>query len=226
MIFVTKMQEYITHLQSALPCSLETLIQHSSSEVKEYCRINSDRFREIKTGDKGGIGKKIEFYVFGRLPNNDRNPDTDWGDITTTHIKRCRDGYCAKERLTLTNCGNTTKPETLQHLVESELTSNKLYPKLRTGILLVLYEDEIRYILRYDIEEFGMESILEDYEKIQNCVKTNKVSQTGQKCLHIHPHGCKKSKTRALGFTNKFVTRLIAHYCKLEVRVIGNSLVF
>lgn len=219
------MQEYIKHLQSVLPCSLETLIEHTSPEVKEYCKTNADKFRDLKVQDKGGIGKKVEFYIFGRLPNNDRNPDTDWGDIKTTHIKKCRDGYCAKERLTITNCGNTTKPETLQHLL-GELKQNKLYPKIRTGILLVLYGDEIRYILRYDIEEIGIESVLEDYAKIQICVQANKVSQAGQTYLHIHPHGSKKSKTRALGFTNKFVTRLIAHYCGLELRTVGKSLIF
>jgi hypothetical protein len=219
------MQEYIKHLQSVLPCSLETLIEHTSPKVKEYCKTNADKFHDLKARDKGGIGKKVEFYIFGRLPNNDRNPDTDWGDIKTTHIKKCRDGYCAKERLTLTNCGNTEKPETLQHLL-GDLRQNKLYLKIRTGILLVLYGDEIRYILRYDIEEMGIESVLEDYAKIQNCVQANKVSQAGQKYLHIHPHGCKKSKTRALGFTNKFVTRLIAYYCGLELRTVGNSLIF
>jgi hypothetical protein len=220
------MQQYIKHLQSLLPCSLETLIQHSSPEVNEYCRINIDRFRELKVHDKGGIGKKVEFYVFGRLPNNDSRPDTDWGDIKTTHIKKCRDGYCAKERLTLTNCGNTTKPETLQHLLVSELTSSKLYPKIRNGILLILYQDEIRYIFRYDIEEIGMETILEDYSKIQNCVRLNKVSQAGQKYLHIHPHGSKQSKTRALGFTSKFVTTLIGYYCNVTLRRVGRSLIF
>ena len=219
------MQRYITHLQSALPCSLEMLIAYASPEVKEYCKVNADKFRELKIADKGGIGKKVEFYLF-RLPNNENKPDTDWGDIKTTHIKKCRDGYCAKERLTLTNCGNTAKPETLQHLVETELTSNKLYPKIRTGILLVLYGEEIRYILRYDIEDIDMETILEDYLKIQNCVQTNNVSQAGQKYLHIHPHGSKHSKTRALGFTNKFVTTLIGYYCNLTLRKVGRSLIF
>jgi len=220
------MQEYIKHLQSVLPCSLETLIEHTSPEVKEYCTLNAEKFKELKLRDKGAIGKKVEFYIFGRLPNNDRNPDTDWGDIKTTHIKKCRDGYNAKERLTITNCGSTDKYETLQHLVDSDLKSNKLYPKLKDGILLVFLGNEIRHLFRYDISELEEGILDDDYQKIQECVRTKTVSQKGQKYLHIHPHGSKKSKTRALGFTGKFVSYLISHYCNLELRTIGNSVVF
>jgi hypothetical protein len=65
--------------------------------VKEYCKLNADSIRDLKFTDKGGLGKKVEFYIFGRLPNNDRNPDTDFGDIKTTHIKKCRDGFVLKK---------------------------------------------------------------------------------------------------------------------------------
>jgi len=217
--------DYLEYLRRFLPCTLETLREYTSPEVKEYVRLNADEFKGRNPRDKGGLGKQVEFYIFGRLPNPNRNPDTELGDIKSTHIKKCRDGYCAKERLTLTNCGSTTKPETLQHLL-GDLEQNKLYPKIRTGILFVFFGDEIRYIVRYDIEEIGKEIILNDYRKIQDRVRTNTVSQSGQTYLHIHPHGSKNSKTRALGFTNKFVTRIIAHYCDLELRTCGRSLVF
>ena len=50
--------------------------------------------------------------------------------------------------------------------------------------------------------------IVEDFKDIQDKIINKNVSQKGQSYLHIHPHGSKNSKTRALGFKNKFVTEL------------------
>jgi hypothetical protein len=226
------MKQFIKQLHMVLPCTLDTLISRAHEvcpEIGQYCAANASKFKELKGGDKGGLGKKVEFYVFGRLPNSDSAPDSSFGDIKTTHIKKCRGGYNAKDRLTITNCGNTDKYETLQHIVDNSMKTNKLYPKLRDGILFAFFGDEIRHIFRYDLEELedeDVEVIMDDYEQIQKCVKDKTVSQKGQKYLHIHPHGSKGSKTRALGFTGKFVTRLIAQYCKLELRTVGKSLIF
>jgi hypothetical protein len=226
------MKQFIKQLHMVLPCSLDTLISTAhtiSPEIAQYCAKNASKFKELKEGDKGRLGKKVEFYVFGRLPNSDSAPDSSFGDIKTTHIKKCRDGYNAKDRLTITNCGNTDKYETLQHIADTSMKSNKLYPKLRDGIIIAFLGDEIKYIFRYDLEELDAEEgniILGDYEQIQERVRTKTVSQKGQKYLHIHPHGSKQSKTRALGFTGKFVTTLIARYHNLTLREVGKSLVF
>ena len=223
------MKQFIKHLHMVLPCNLETLIRRAHEvcpEIAQYCAANASKFKELKGGDKGGLGKKVEFYVFGRLPNSDSAPDSSFGDIKTTHIKKCRGGYNAKDRLTITNCGSTDKYETLQHIADSSMKSNKLYPKLRDGILFAFLGDEIKHIFRYDLEELEDEDeevILGDYEQIQKRVRDKTVSQKGQKYLHIHPHGSKGSKTRALGFTKKFVTYLISYYCKVPIEKKGNS---
>jgi hypothetical protein len=225
----TAMKDYIKSLNTALPCSTQIFIQHAHlvcPDIANYCKDNADKFTELKLKDKGGIGKKIEFYVFGNLPNSNSMPDSTFGDIKTTHIKKCRGGWNAKERVTLTNCGSTNNYDTLQHIVDSDLKESRLYPKIRNGIMVVLHKDMIHHLFRYDIEEMDYLAIDSDYKKIQESIVNKAVSQKGQQFLHIHPHGSKGSKTRALGFTNRFVTTLISHYCELPLRTIGKSIVF
>jgi hypothetical protein len=62
-----------------------------------------------------------------------------------------------------------------------------------------------------------------DYENIRQCVLEKRVSQKGQKYLHIHTHGAGHgSGNRAFGFTSSFITRVVAlqlaelHQKKLE----------
>ena len=62
-----------------------------------------------------------------------------------------------------------------------------------------------------------------DFADIQNRIITRTVSQRGQKYLHIHPHGSKGSKTRAFGFTNKFVTKLVSIETEKPLTTKGNS---
>ena len=65
----------------------------------------------------------------------------------------------------------------------------------------------------YDMAKFQdkwVDQIHADYSNIRQRIANLTVSQKGQKYLHIHPHGCKGSHTRALGFTNKFLTMLVA----------------
>jgi hypothetical protein len=81
----------------------------------------------------------------------------------------------------------------------------------------------------YDLDElFGKhlevaEVFQEDYIKIKTCVLEKNVSQSGQKYLHIHPHGCKHGVTRAFGFTNKFLTKLVSIYLNVPLITKGRS---
>ena len=65
-----------------------------------------------------------------------------------------------------------------------------------------------------DIEKLPQsikEDIDEDYAKIRQGIIEKRVSQKGQKYLHIHPHGAGHgSGNRALGFKSKFITELVA----------------
>lgn len=233
----------IQYAQSQTPCSVGTLIAKTHEQfpiLKKFCEEHPCT---AKTTDKGFAGKHIEHSLFGRMPNNDSEPDLgdELGDLKVTHAKQFRNlGFNAKERLTITNCGSTNDYSTLQHLVDADcLENNRLYRKLRKGVLVVLQHHgekwttmeqflntEVVAIFQYDIETLPeeMKSVIrDDYTKIQECVRSQTVSQSGQTYLHIHPHGSKGSKTRALGFTNKFVTRLISHYTNRPLVIKGNS---
>ncbi len=234
----------IRYAQSQTPCNVGSLIAKTHMcfpHLKQFC---DEHACTSKTTDKGFAGKLIEYSLFGRMPNNDSKPDLgdELGDLKVTHAKNYRNlGYNAKERLTITNCGSTNDYSTLQHLVDAErLENNKLYKKLRKGVVVVLQHHgekwtcmeqflntEVVSIFRYDIETLPEEMkhvIQEDYAKIQDCIRKQLVSQSGQRYLHIHPHGSKGSKTRALGFTNKFLTTLISHYTNRPLVTSGNSL--
>ncbi len=232
---------YIKALQSVLPITLKGLIAHAHSiapELKAFCDSNQSTF---KARDKGSAGKLVEFYIFGRKPNNDSTPDLEQGDIKCTHIKKTRDGYNAKERLTLTNVGATSDYANLQHILDNDLESNPRWEKVRQGILVVLertegtwtpeeatLNEQVTFFFHYDItmNPEWMAIMKADYEKIRECVAAKAASQKGQDFLHIHPHGSKNSTTRAFGFTNKFVTRLICHYGQLTPLIKGRSLYF
>ena len=45
-----------------------------------------------------------------------------------------------------------------------------------------------------------MKKIKDDYHLIRKLIIERQITQKGQKYLHVHPHGNKGSKTRALGF--------------------------
>lgn len=220
---------YLEALTSALPCSFMKLVEHAHSlcpEIEAYCNKHP---LTLKGRDKGSAGKLAEYYLFGQLPNSSSAADTLAGDIKATHVKQLGPGFNAKERLTLTNVGKTGDYDSLQHILESEtLEENRAYSKVSRGIVLVLrYEKGEKYdaiektmqkkveaVFRYDFAELPEEmtaQLKEDWVRIRDCVAARAVSQKGQLALHIHPHGSKGSSTRALGFTNKFLTQLIAH---------------
>lgn len=233
---------YINALSKYLPCTLQTLHAHAvllCPELATFCQSNR---QSLVGSDKGSAGKLVEFFIFGKKPNCDANPDLVLADVKATHVKAIGDAYNAKERLTLTNVGSTDKYETLQHIVESEtLDSCKAYPKVQKGVMAVLVRNKSRpsmeeildeqmvALFYYDLDTLPAEvraTIAADYANIRNCVAAKAVSQKGQQYLHIHPHGSKGSKTRAFGFTNKFVTWLICHHTDRELVKQGRSWVF
>ncbi len=203
-------------------------------ELKECVEKNRETFNSKKGRDKGNLGKIVEFYLFGQLPNCDPNPDLEWGgDIKATHFKKNKKGhYSAKERLTITNCGKTADYATFASIVESStLKECKYYPKIQNGVLFVFEYDKssgkytnpeenlqkrLLTICQYDTEtlpDIFRTQLQCDFDDIKNKITNECVSQKGQKYLHIHPHGSKNSTTKAFGFTNKFLTKLVAH-CK------------
>ena len=196
-------------------------------ELKTYVQANEPTFRSRKSRDKGSVGKIVEFYLFGQLPNCDPNPDLAWGaDIKATHFKANKQGhYNAKERVTITNCGSTGKPETLLPVANAEsLATCKYYPKIQKGVMFVFehtggkYQDieanlakRMLCVFPYDVAALDATITAQlnaDFSDIQSKIRAGEVSQKGQKFLHIHPHGSKNSTTRAFGFTNRFVTQL------------------
>jgi hypothetical protein len=227
-------------------CSLKTLIktmQYVSPELEQFCKTNEDKFKVSSIRDKGLVGKIVEFYLFGNLPNNVSSPDMDYGDIKTTHFKNIgKEGsktFNAKERLTLTNFGDPSKQANIDTIADKKtLQETKFYDKINRGIILIFqheatttyetidsyYNKKILGIVLYSLDEIFVdhpeiaETFQEDFIKIKTCILEKNVSQCGQKYLHIHPHGCKDGATRAFGFTNKFLTKLVS--IKLNVPLI------
>jgi len=229
--------------------NLKSLVQqmfYNSSELKQFCYENKEKFKVNSVKDKGLIGKFIEFTLFGNLPNNDSFPDTPYGDIKTTNFKRLKSNnkaFNAKERLTLTNFGNPINEKNIALISDkNSINETKFYEKIKNGIILVLQQDDLDYytidnvykknviaIIRYDLDEVFekysdiKEIFQEDFNKIKKCIIEKNVSQKGQKYLHIHKHGCKNGLTRAFGFTNKFLTKLVSIYVNIPITSKGKS---
>ena len=246
--------EYINILNKIIKkirdeCSYVTLrmlideTHESSPELKAYCDENEPKFKLTSTKDKGLLGKIVEFYLFGSLPNCNSCPDTPYGDIKATHFKKCCDGVCAKERLTITNFGDPNKEDNISLISDkNSIKETKFYNKMQTGIVLAFQHDNAEYktlesiynkkllaVVLYNLEDIfekhtDVANIFqEDFEKIKNCIVEKAVTQKGQKYLHIHPHGSKNSKTRAFGFTNKFLTKLVSIQLNLQLNKKGRS---
>jgi hypothetical protein len=62
-----------------------------------------------------------------------------------------------------------------------------------------------------------------DFDKIKKCIVEKNVTQSGQKYLHIHKHGCKDGVTRAFGFTNKFLTKIVSLFLDVPIITKGRS---
>jgi hypothetical protein len=231
-------------------CSLKNLIKTVHTicpELQEFCHKNEEKFKIKSVKDKGLIGKVVEFELFGNLPNNYSCPDMNYGDIKTTHFKNLgKDGskaFNAKERLTLTNFGDPSKQSNIDSISDKKsLQETKFYDKIKNGIILIFKHESVNYdtvescynkkilgIVYYNLDylfENHMDianTFQEDFIKIKTCILEKNVSQCGQQYLHIHKHGCKDGTTRAFGFTNKFLTRLVSIYLNIPLFVKGRS---
>lgn len=98
--------------------------------------------------DKGLFGKIIEYGFFGQKPNSSSGSDLiNLGyDIKTCQFKTLKNnGKNAKERQTLTNCGNTNNYESFKNIYDNEQFSNcKYYEKIKKFILVVRNDDKIK----------------------------------------------------------------------------------
>lgn len=232
-------------------CSLKLLINtvHTiCDELEDFCNKNEEKFKITSIKDKGIIGKIVEFYLFGNLPNCDSCPDMIYGDIKTTHFKNIglntQNTFNAKERLTLTNFGDPTKQNNIDLIADkNSLQETKFYDKINKGIILIFkhesssnfenienhYQKKIMGIVFYNLNNIfinypDVANVFQnDFEKIKKCIIEKNVSQCGQQYLHIHKHGCKDGNTRAFGFTNKFLTKLVSICLKLPLVIKGKS---
>jgi len=231
-------------------CSLKNLIStvhFICPELEVFCQENENKFKITSTTDKGLIGKIVEFKLFGNLPNSASSPDMEYGDIKTTHFKNLgkdnSKAFNAKERLTLTNFGDPSKQVNIDTIADKNtLQETKFYDKIKSGIILIFQNETVNYetiqsyydkkilgIVFYNLDNLFANhtdianTFQEDYIKIKNCVLENNVTQAGQKYLHIHKHGCKGGVTRAFGFTNKFLTKLVSIYLNIPLIVKGRS---
>lgn len=228
-------------------CSLKNLItkvHETSPELKEFCEKNKNKFIIKSIKDKGLIGKIVEYYLFGNLPNSSSSPDMIYGDIKTTTFKNlkthCSNAYNAKERLTLTNIGNPHNNKNIIHDFENinKLEDTKYYDKIKQSVVLIFkhdktiedyYNKNIIGIVYYNLNEIfdkydEIKTIChDDFLKIKKCILTNKISQKGQQYIHLHKHGSKNSETRAFGFTNKFLTHIASIYLNKTLVIKGNT---
>ena len=222
---------YVLNLYVKKNISVSDLIKYAGSiciGLPKFSEVES-LFRSNK--DKGGFGKIIEYALFGQAPNNNSTSDLSklGYDIKTCAFKRLKNlSKNAKERQTLTNCGNTNDYASFSNICESKNFSECVYyEKIKKFILFVRNDDKILYksfeqilsqsiavIVCFNIESLSKEMIEiidADYSKIRDCVLEKRVSQKGQMYLHIHPHGAGHgSGNRALGFTSKFITMVVA----------------
>ena len=181
--------------------------------------------------DKGLFGKIIEYSLFCQKPNCSSTADLiSLGcDIKSCAFKTLQNNdKNAKERLTITNCGNTNNYDSFKHICDNDdFSQSKYYIKSKKFILFVRNHDKIKFktfdeILNqtmlfigcFNIETLPLEMkniVKDDYNKIRQSIIEKRVSQKGQQYLHIHPHGMGHgSGTRALGFTGKFITMIVA----------------
>ena len=212
-------------------------------ELAKFVKENSVKFNGLSSRDKGSMGKIVEFFLFGQLPDSLPVPDLAWdADIKATHFKTNKQGhYNAKERLTITNCGDRNDYSTFNDIVNSpDVRSCKYYPKIRRGVLFVFefrggkYNDfeenmskKMLCCFVYDLEDMPQavtEQIDTDFNHIKGTIRNGKITQSGQIFLHTAPHGSGHgSGTRAFAFTNKFVTKLVSVYTEKPISQKGRS---
>jgi hypothetical protein len=176
------------------------------------------------------------------MPNTNSLPDLSNGyDIKTTHAKKNNELYSAKERLTITNCGTKNNYSSFQRITNSsELAHCRHYAKIQKGVLFVfLYEPKkepelciknktLLSVFTYNLEQLPpneMVILKSDYSNIRKCINDDYISQRNQKYLHIHKHGTKKRpNVCALGFTSKFLTKLMGLFGGKTIVIKGRSI--
>ncbi len=226
--------------------NLIDIVHNNCPELKTFCDDNQLNFKVTSVKDKGLVGKIVEYFLFGNLPNNKSCSDTPYGDIKCTHFKQIKSNdkaFNAKERLTLTNFGDPIKEENIIYISDkNSLKETRFYDKIKSGIILVLHHENIIYetidsfydkkiigIVLYNLDEIFEQNadisnvFQEDFEKIKKCIMEKNVTQSGQQYLHIHKHGCKDGTTRAFGFTNKFLTKLVSIKMNIPLTTKGTS---
>jgi hypothetical protein len=243
--YLDLINNYIKPSKGTTLLDLIKFCHNLSPELKSFCETNQEKFQQTNSKDKGLLGKLVEYYIFGNLPNSDSKSDLDYGDIKTTHLKKLKNGsYNAKERLTITNFGDPFKQEVINTIITKEsINHTKYFDKLSKGIIVFAEHNKnsknsledsmnkkIMGIVQYDINAINTQDtqqINEDFQKIKKCLNEGKPSQKGQVFLHIHRHSSGgDDNTRAFGFTNKFLTKLIADNLKLNFIENGRNYFF
>lgn len=217
--------------------TIRELIQEAGQrELKKYWKnlksiddVNAF-FGTNKTHDKGLCGKILEYALFGNIPNSDPNPDLDNnGDIKTNKWGKLKKsgGYRSTERIKIGSAGNTDNWSSFDHILNStNITELKKYDKMSCGVIPLIERVKnscstlegalnlrILYVAKYDLGKSNYIGALnEDLENIKEKLRNKEASQKGQKYLHIHTQGAGRGKnaSRALGYTPKFVTILVA----------------
>lgn len=231
---------YITHLNDILnttSLTLSVLITRANEMgLKRFwpgLKTIEDVRREFgnnRNYDKGLCGKILEYALFGNLPNSSPEPDLNAnGDIKTNKWGKLKKqfAYRATERIKIGSAGNTDDYTSFNHIQDcSDITELGKYDKMKCGIIPIFdrqknkcstLEDamslRILYVARYNLDELDYNDILNnDLRNIQEKIRNKTASQKGQQFLHLHTQGQGRGKNggRALGYTPKFVTTLIA----------------
>jgi hypothetical protein len=217
------LENYVSELNSLCPAPLHEITDHAKMICDDlgcvYYENMSDNFKHT---DKGITGKYVEAALFGTMPNTNAGSDLPNGyDIKTTHAKKNKDLYSAKERMTITNCGTKNDYLSFRRITNSsELKDCRHYAKMQRGVLFVfLHEPKVSpgaepvlwiqnktllSVFTYDLERLPSEEMAilnSDYSVIRKCINDDKISQRNQQYLHIHKHGTKKkSKCLRVGF--------------------------
>ena len=223
---INTLLEYINILNKMKGKHIDEVISKAQYIVPDLRLFNS----EYKIKDKGSNGKKIEESLFGNKPNNISEPDLPFLgiDIKATKFKKLKNlGYNAKERLTLTNIGASNDINSFNNIINNTLEECKAFKKFRKILLIVTdLDNKLLGIVLFEYEKLSEEykkQIQDDYLDIQTKIKNNEISQKGQEFLHIHSHGSKKSFTKALGFKNRFITKIFGELCNYDVIETNNN---
>ena len=240
--------EYIKALNTRKSENIHNLVSYSKTicsglpselQITDFINQNTK-----KKKDKGFLGKFIEFVIFGQYPNSKSSTDFSERDLKITHFYKTKKGLIAKERITITNCGNLNNLETFDNISNSEcIEDTRFINKIKKGLLFVFLKISITkydtfddilnqpliYIVPYNIDTSIGSTVNNDFliiknqilhaKQDQNYIQNHIITQKGQNMLHIHPHGCKGSNTRALGFKQKSITELVGKYMSQDLSV-------